>query len=721
MSASTDQPLYLDPCAPLPERLDDLIARLTLEEKFSQMTNEAKAIPRLGIPAYDYWSEGLHGVARNGQATVFPQAIGMAATWNPQLIQQVASAIGDEARAKYHAALERNGTTRRYQGLTLWSPNINIFRDPRWGRGQETWGEDPYLTGEMGSAFVRGLQGDHPRYLKTAACAKHFAVHSGPEKLRHAFDAQPSPYDLYYTYLPAFRKLVTEAKVEAVMGAYNRVNGVPACASQFLLTQTLREEWGFEGHVVSDCWALSNIHQEHAYTRDAVESAAVALKAGCDLACMCTFDRLGEALERGLIEEVDIDRALRRSLATRFKLGLFDPPELVPYSNIPSTVVNSPQHRQLAYQAALESIVLLKNENQILPIRKTMRTIAVVGPNAANLDVLLGNYYGLSETMTTILEGIVAAAPEDTLVEYFYGCPLSGKTSPKINWSINQASAADLTIACMGLAPQLEGEEGETALSTNYGDREDIELPAIQRKYLQALIAGGARIVLVLTGGGPIALGDLADQMQAILYVGYPGQEGGRAVGDILFGRANPSGKLPVTFPRSTAQLPPFDDYSMHGRTYRYMTEEPQYPFGFGLSYTRFEYKDLTLEKEMLAGDEALKFTFHLLNVGLQDGTEVVQVYLKALDAHAGAPSNWLVDFRRIFVPAGHQTTIEWSLPVDRIRLLDTNGNPQLIPGEYEITIGGCSPIQNKRYTGAPEPVIIRFMISQSNKQKSPS
>jgi beta-glucosidase len=702
---------FRDPSLPLSERVSDLLERLTLEEKLPQMTNQAAAIPRLDIPAYDYWSEALHGVARSGKATVFPQAIGMAGTWNPALIQRVASAIGDEGRAKHHAALQNQGLTGRYQGLTMWSPNINIFRDPRWGRGQETWGEDPFLTGEMGSAFVRGLQGDDPRYLKVAACAKHYAVHSGPEKLRHVFDAKPSRHDLYETYLPAFQKLVQEAKVEAVMGAYNRVDGVPACASDFLLTQTLRDEWGFQGHVVSDCWALSNIHNEHAYTKDPVETAAVALKAGCDLSCMCTYDHLGEAIKRGLIIEADIDRALSRTLATRFKLGMFDPPEQVPYASIPLSVVNCSEHRQLAYQAALESVVLLKNQGNILPVGKHVRNIAIVGPNAASLDVLLGNYHGLSNLMTTLLEGILEAAPEGMQVSYRQGCTLNQKIANPNNWSIYEASEADLTIACMGLSPLLEGEEGESLLTPNHGDRDGIELPAVQQKYLEALVRAGAKVVLVLTGGSPIALGKLADKMHAILYVWYPGQEGGRAVGDILFGRANPSGRLPVTFPQSTAQLPPFEDYSMHGRTYRYMVENPLYPFGFGLSYTNFQYSQLELEHDTLKADEPLKIRCTLANHGPSDGEEVVQVYLKDLVASVEVPLHSLIDFRRVALRAGERLVIEFEIPPEKMMIVDEAGRRRLEAGEFEVIIGGCSPGKRSLELGAPQPLGGRFWL----------
>jgi beta-glucosidase len=701
MTDYPDLELFRNPEAPLGDRVQDLIEHLTLDEKISQMTNQAAAVPRLDIPAYDYWSEALHGVARNGRATVFPQTIGMAATWDAEFIHQIASAIGDEARAKFHTTLASQGMTRRYQGLTMWSPNINIFRDPRWGRGQETWGEDPLLTGEMAAAFVRGLQGDHPKYLKTAACAKHYVVHSGPEKLRHVFDARPTHHDLHETYLPAFKKLVMEARVEAVMGAYNRVNGVPACINDELLNKLLRDEWGFEGHVVSDCWALSNIHGEHGYTRDAVETAAVALKAGCDLSCMCTYDHLDQALARGLVTEADIDRALSRTLATRFKLGMFDPPELVPYTSIPISVVNCPEHRLLAYQAAVESVVLLKNRNNLLPIQENIRSIAVVGPSAASLDVLLGNYHGLNDRMTTLLEGIVQAAPEGTAVSYRQGCMLTQKSVNPINWSLHEAAEADLTIACMGLSPLLEGEEGESLLTPNNGDRDKIELPPVQQKFLKALVQAGAKVVLVLTGGSPIALGELAEMMDAILYVWYPGQEGGRAVGDVLFGKVNPSGRLPVTFPQSTVQLPPFADYSMKGRTYRYMTGEPLYPFGFGLSYTRFEYSDLVMDYQPTR--RVLKLHFTLTNTGLVAGAEVVQVYLKDLSASADVPLQSLIAFQRVALKAGESQAVEFEIPSERLIVFDDQG---------QVFIGGCSPGACGLKLGAPQPLIAHFQLS---------
>ncbi len=641
----------------------------------------------------------------------FPQAIGMAATWDPVLIQKIASAVSDEARAKYHEALRRKGSTGIYQGLTMWSPNINIFRDPRWGRGQETWGEDPFLTGEMGTAYVRGLQGDHPKYLKTAACAKHFAVHSGPEKLRHTFNAKVSPRDLNATYLPAFKKLVTEAGVEAVMGAYNRTNDEPCCGSSFLLVKTLRGDWGFQGHVVSDCGALTDFHQGHKVTKDVVESAALALKAGCDLSCICTYDHLGEAIDRGLITEADIDRSLGRTLTTRFKLGMFDPPAVVPYTAIPTSVINSPEHRQLAYEAAVKSIVLLKNKDNILPIREDARkTHLLVGPNAASIDVLLGNYYGLNDSLTTLLQGIVARVPEGIEVEYRPGCPLTQPSELK-DWSLVMAPTTDVTIACMGLSPLLEGEEGDASMSQDGGDRAQIALPPIQSEYLRKLALSGAKVVLVLTGGSPIALGDLEELMEAIVYVWYPGQEGGKAVADVLFGDVVPSGKLPLTFPKSLDQLPPFEDYSMTGRTYRYATEEPLYPFGFGLSYTRFAYSNLTLDTSTIQAGESLSLHFTLTNSGSVEAEEVAQIYLSDLEASTIVPLHSLIGFQRIHLKSGEHTDITFTVTPEIMKMVNDDGKHVLEPGEFRVTVGGCSPSEHGVRLGAPAPVSMNFTV----------
>lgn len=706
------RPIYLDPARSRTERVQDLLSRMTIQEKISQMRNAADAIPRLGIPAYDFWSEGLHGVARNGRATVFPQAIGLAATWDPNLVHEIANAIGDEARAKYHEAFRKNGQTIIYQGLTFWSPNINIFRDPRWGRGQETWGEDPTLTGEMGAAFVRGLQGDDPKYMKAAACAKHYAVHSGPERDRHTFDAVVSRRDLYATYLPAFKKLVTEANVEAVMGAYNRTLGEPCNASKLLLEDILRGEWGFQGHVVSDCGALTDIHNHHKYTSDGAESAALALKRGCDIGCDCVFyDYLQEALDCGMVTEADIDRALARTLDTRFKLGMFDPAESVPYSSIPMSVVGCEEHRQIAYEAALKSVVLLKNHNQILPIRENIRTMAVVGPNAGNIDVLLGNYHGISDTLTTLLEGIISRAPEGVKIEYRPGCTLTSETRHPVDWSVYQAANSDITIACMGLSPLLEGEEGDASLSDQNGDRLDIQLPSSQVSYIKKMAVMGARIILVLTGGSPIALGELEDMVEAVVFVWYPGQEGGKAVADVIFGNASPSGKLPITFPKSIDQLPPFEDYDMSNRTYRYATWEPLYPFGFGLSYTQFGYSELKLDRSTLHSGEPLQVSVTITNSGTVDGEEVVQVYLRDLEASVVVPRQSLVAFRRVALEAGGQKQITFSILPEAMMLFDEDGNQKLEPGAFEVIAGGCSPSQRGIDLGAPQPASAVFTV----------
>jgi beta-glucosidase len=712
MTSTTTSPRYLDPSLPLEDRIHDLLSRMTLAEKISQMRNGAAAVPRLGIPAYDYWSEALHGVARNGRATVFPQAIGMAATWDPGLVQRVAAAISDEGRAKYHAALRRNGFTAQYQGLTFWSPNVNLDRDGRWGRGQETYGEDPYLTGEMGVAFVRGIQGDDPKYLKAAACAKHYAVHSGPEALRHVFDVAPSKRDLYGSYLPAFKKLVQEGKVEAVMGAYNAVYGVPCNASKFLLEQTLRGEWGFAGHVVSDCGAITDIHRSHKYTRDPAESAAVAIQAGCDMSCdHVYYESIGEAIERGLMSEADLDQALGRTLRTRFKLGLFDPQEMVPYASIPMSVVDCPEHRRLAYEAAVKSVVLLKNSNGVLPVAPDTTSIMVAGPNAAAVNVLLGNYYGFNGHMVTLLEGITDALPEGMGMEYHQGMLLTDPGATPQNWSIHMAASAGLTIACMGISPLMEGEEGESLLAEHGGDRSTIELPKAQVDYLRRLNAAGARIVLVLFGGSPVVLGEAENLVEAVLHVWYPGEEGGRAVADILFGQVSPSGKLPITFPKSTGQLPRFEDYNMRDRTYRFASWEPLYPFGFGLSYTKFAYGDLRLESQALRPGESLPVSLTVTNYGQVDGEEVVQVYLSDLEASVEVPLHNLVAFQRLALKAGESQTVRFTITPEMMMLFDDEGRQKLEEGAFRLLIGSCSPGQRGQQLGAPEPVSATFTV----------
>ena len=709
---STSEKLsYLDTSLSFAERAKDLMGRLTLEEKVSLMNHPAHGVPRLNIPAYNYWSEALHGVGRNGRATVFPQAIGMAATWDKELIHRVASAIGDEGRAKYHAALRRNGYTAQYQGLTFWSPNVNIFRDPRWGRGQETWGEDPFLTGEMGAAFVKGLQGDHPKYLKAAACAKHYAVHSGPEKDRHIFNAIVTRRELYDTYLPAFKKLVTEAKVESVMGAYNRTLDEVCCGSHLLIEEILRGEWDFQGHFVSDCGALSDFHLNHKVTKDAAESAALALQRGCDLGCDHVFSEIPEAIERGLITEADVDRALERTLGTRFKLGMFDPPEEVPFASISPDVVACDEHRQLAYRTATEAVVLLKNKNNILPIKPTTKKIFVTGPTATSVEVLLGNYYGFNNHMITLLEGLTGRIPEGMGMEYTSGAMLKHPREIKNTWAPGMAQSADVVIVCAGFSSFLEGEEGESLLSPMNGDRDSISLPQSQVNYIKELAIHGTRIVLVLTGGSPIALGEVEDMVDAILFVWYPGMEGGRAVADVLFGDVSPVGKLPVTFPRSLDQLPAFDDYSMQGRTYRYMTEEPLYPFGFGLSYSCFEYSDLQLDKTALTLGESLNISLTLTNNGGRHSGEVVQFYLSDLQASTIVPFHHLVGFERVVLEAGESCNLRFTITPEMMSFYNDDGKLTLEPGEFRLEVGGCSPGQRGQDLGAPKPVTAVFEV----------
>ncbi len=700
--------MYKDPSQPIEKRVADLISRMTLEEKASQMLHEAKAVERLGIPEYNWWNECLHGVGRAGRATIFPQAVGMAASFDPDLLFRVAAAISDEARAKHHAAVAA-GNRGQYKGLTFWTPNINIFRDPRWGRGQETYGEDPFLTAQLGVAFVKGLQGDDPKYMKAAACAKHFAVHSGPEADRHHFDAIVSQKDLYETYLPAF-KAVVDAGVEAVMGAYNRTLGEPCCGSQLLLVDILRNAWNFQGHVVSDCWAVRDFHEHHNVTSRPEESVALAVNHGCDLNCGCTYRFLVNAVKEGFIEECTVDESLKRLFTTRFKLGMFDPQEDVPYSKISLDVVNCKQHRALAKEAAVKSIVLLKNKNNLLPLKKDNKKILVVGPNAANLHILLGNYFGLSNRLVTVLEGVIGKSREGTTFEYRQASLLKEEKTDKQDWSFFEAKSADLVIAVFGLDPSLEGEEGDAIASDEKGDRTDIRLPKVQEEYLRGLKECGTPVILVLSGGSPIAISeDLAD---AILFIWYPGEEGGNAVADVLFGDVSPSGKLPLTFPKSVAQLPPYDDYAMAGRTYRYATEEPLFPFGFGLSYTQFSYDSISLSSLNITQGESIEIEVSVTNTGGRDAEEVVQLYLSDLEASVTVPFFALKGFRRIAVNAGERKTVTFTVTPEMMELVNHDGQRILEPGEFKITVGGASPGKRGLELGAPIPVEAVFTVS---------
>ncbi|WP_299553132.1 glycoside hydrolase family 3 C-terminal domain-containing protein [Seonamhaeicola sp.] len=688
------------------ERVDALVKEMTLEEKCSQMLDVCPSIERLGIPEYNWWNEALHGVARNGRATVFPQAIGLGATFDEDLILRVGNAISDEARAKYNEAI-KIGNRSRYAGLTFWSPNVNIFRDARWGRGQETYGEDPHLTSRIGVSFVKGLQGDDPNYIKAAACAKHYAVHSGPEELRHEFNAVVSKKDLYETYLPAFKALVQEANVEGVMGAYNRTLGEPCCGSPYLLQDILRDDWGFDGYIVSDCWAINDFHLYHKVTKTAEESSALALKSGININCGNAFNVLKSALDQGLITEALIDKRLEENLVTRFKLGLFDPVGSGPYDSLDASVVDSEAHRKIAREAAQKSIVLLKNKNNILPLDKNIKTLYVVGPHASSEEVLLGNYYGLTSSTQTILDGIVGKVSPGTSINYKYGMlPFRDNVNP-IDWSTGEAGKAEACIAVMGISALLEGEEGEAIASSEKGDRTKIKLPQNQIDYIKKIKSKTDKpLILVLTGGSPIAIPELHDIVDAVLFVWYPGEEGGNAVADIIFGDVPPSGKLPITFPKSVDQLPPYEDYNMKGRTYKYMAEAPLYPFGFGLSYTSFEYKNLSI-------DDAFNVTVEISNTGKLASEEVVQLYISSPKSGAEDPIFDLKSFKRVSLEPGKSEKLTFKLNKATFNQFDDNGKEVLRDGEYTIYVGGSLPSQRSVDLGASIPARIKMDVNR--------
>ena len=678
---------YRNPALPPGQRAAILVAQMTLREKIAQMLHRAPPLPRLDVPAYNWWNEGLHGVGRAGRATVFPQAIGLAATFNAPLVGRVAAVISDEARAKHHQALRQNHRGM-YVGLTYWSPNINIFRDPRWGRGQETYGECPFLTARMGVAFVQGLQGHHPRYLKLVATPKHYAVHSGPEPLRHSFNAVVSPRDLRETYLPAFQACVQEAGAWSVMGAYNRTNGEPCCGSATLLQEILREEWGFSGYVVSDCWAIKDFHLHHKVTRTPAESVALAVKNGCDLNCGDIYPRLLAAVQQGLIGEAELTRSVQRLFTARFKLGMFDPENKVPWSRLPPRIVNCAQHRRLARRAARESIVLLKNAGALLPLNKDINSILVVGPAACRLDVLLGNYNGLAPQLTTLLEGITGAVSAGTKVTW-----CSGWDRADLEWNL---ADVDVIIACLGFTPELEGEE----TAARVGDRVRIGLPGRQLALLRQLHATGKPVVLVLTGGSPIELNWAQAHIPAILLVWYPGEAGGHALADVLFGDYNPAGRLPVTFIKSLDDIPPFTDYTMRGRTYRFMAKTPLYPFGYGLSYTTFKYSNLKVSGVRGRGSgapagtrnrpsPAFKVSVQVANTGPRDGDEVVQLYVRNQAAGVPVPIRQLAGFRRLHLRKGRKKTVAFLLKREQLAAYDNHGQPFVAAGKYNIHIGG--------------------------------
>jgi beta-glucosidase len=693
--------IWKDAAQPNAARVDDLMHRLSLAEKVQQMRNTAPAIPRLGIPAYDYWSECLHGVARAGTATVFPQAIGMAATWDAPLLHQAADVIATEARAKHNDYVgKHNGDSARYFGLTFWTPNINVFRDPRWGRGQETYGEDPFLTARLGVAFIRGLQGDDPKYVKAMACAKHFAVHSGPESERHRFDAQPSERDFYETYLPQFEAAVREGRVGAIMGAYNSVYGQPACASPLLLTDLLRKQWGFDGHVVSDCGAIYDIYANHKFTATPAEAAAAAVKAGDDLCCGTDYNSLVRAVKKGLLSEKEIDAAVGRVLAARFRLGLFDPPGKVPYAQTPISQNDTRAHEALALKMARESIVLLKNDN-LLPLdRAKIKRIAVIGTNANSVAVLLGNYNGTAARPVTILDGIKNAVGTNVQVVYEPACPLAlrrdGTGRPDAQtWTKAIAAAwmSDVIIYVGGISPQLEGEEMKVDYDGfSSGDRTQIELSAVQNDLLEALQGAGKPVIFVNCSGSAIAMPWAVTNLPAILQAWYPGEQGGRAVADVLFGDVNPAGRLPVTFYHATTDLPAFDNYSMSNRTYRYFNGRPDFAFGHGLSYTRFDYNSPRLNGTNFAAGDTIKLMFSLLNAGAWDGDEVAQVYFRHANSAQSQPRLALCGFVRIHLQANQGGRITMDIPAEQFRSWDPAKKQYTVePGNYELLVGSAS------------------------------
>ena len=700
----SEAPIWKDPSHPLKVRTSDLIRRLSLAEKVAQLQNGAPSISRLGLPAYNYWNEALHGVANNGIATVFPEPVGMASTWNLELLHQEGTVIGVEGRAKFNDyTVKHNGDSKWWYGLTFWTPNINIFRDPRWGRGQETYGEDPYLTSEIGIEFVKGIQGDDPNYMLAMACAKHYAVHSGPEADRHSFDATPAERDLFETYLPQFERVVREGKVAGVMGAYNAVNGVPCCASSFLLDDLLRKQWGFEGYVVSDCDAIHDIwgRQEHFYVNTPEEAAAVAVKAGCNLCCGGDYNALVRAVQKGLITEKEIDLALYYTLWTRFRLGLFDPAEKVPYSKITIKDNNTPEHRQVALEIARQSLVLLKNDG-ILPLdRSRIKRIAVIGPDGRSKTMLHGNYHGSASHPISILDGIRRLAGTNVEVTFAQGCPITTKTNrgiaawsrqdndttrplPELNAeALGHATNADLIIYVGGITPAQEGE---------MFDRDSIELPEVQEKLVQALHAAGKPVVMVNCSGSAIALPWEDEHLPAILQAWYPGEEGGRAVGEVLFGEVNPSGHLPLTFYRATTDLPAFTDYSMTNRTYRYFNGTPLYAFGHGLSYTRFKFQDGKLDAKTIPANGTVKVSFTVKNTGRRDGDEVAQVYFRHIHSDVPQPKLALCGFARVHLNRGETQRITVEIPAERLHYWDTEKKQYVVePGKYEFLVGGAS------------------------------
>jgi beta-glucosidase len=687
-----ETPVYFNPEYSIDDRVESLIQQMTLEEKVLQMVYNSPAIARLNIPAYNWWNESLHGVARSGRATVFPQAIGLGATFDADLLLRISTAISDEARAMYNAQIKM-GYRNQYGGLTFWTPNINIFRDPRWGRGQETYGEDPYLTSQLGVAFVKGLQGNDPNHLKTAACAKHFAVHSGPEKLRHEFNATASKKDLNDTYLPAFHALVN-AGVESVMCAYNSTNGEPCCANNYLIKDVLRGKWNFKGHVVSDCWALVDFYEGHKVCKDAVEASAMALKAGVNLNCGSVYPSLVEAVKQGLVKEVEIDSSLAVLLTTRFKLGLFDPEGSNLYDTIPTSVIDSEIHRALAKEAALKSMVLLKN-NGVLPLKNNLSKYYITGPNATSIECLLGNYHGANGQMTTFMEGIVAAVDPASQAQYRPGTLLANDNVNPIDWVVGDAIKSNATIVVLGINSYLEGEEGESLLSAFAGDRLDYNLPKNQISFLKKLRTNNPNpVIAVITGGSPINLAEVMELADAVIFSWYAGEEGGNALADIIFGKVSPSGKLPITFPKSLDQLPAYEDYNMAGRTYRYMEKEPLFPFGFGLTYSSFSFSEPSISNGTIKSGKSVKISTTVTNTGNFQSENVVQLYVSRIDDTELTPLFSLKGVERIALKPGESKHLQFEISSQLLENINDEGISVFEKGFYKIYISTSLPTQ---------------------------